>query len=348
MRRRIAALSLVLVLVASIAGALDLPPLPDGIPPAVAKMNSALAGLLAPLKENRTALLKQAESFDRTCGHVAAGSALDVQCGKDFGLLSAIARLHKEGSEAFLKLYAKAVQDAVDEARLIKSMNTLAQRLGWSDAERKTLDLALNSLSSDGSGTSPDAVKAWSAVLARGQDAAFKAAAAKGAGPGLYDSGAQGRLEDCAVFALATAAGVPYGVAAARATKLIAEGDWRTAAERADPQKTIERGGLTGGEVIMLATAFGEARVVKSETFAATLKAGRPIMVGLVPPNGDFTKGHETVLSKTFQHGGDTWFEMIDSNQGTQRRLYVSKTELGAMLKENGVTYQPKPHKLVP
>ena len=66
MRRRIAALSLVLVLVASIAGALDLPPLPDGIPPAVAKMNSALAGLLAPLKENRTALLKQAESFDRT------------------------------------------------------------------------------------------------------------------------------------------------------------------------------------------------------------------------------------------------------------------------------------------
>jgi hypothetical protein len=66
-------------------------------------------------------------------------------------------------------------------------------------------------------------------------------------------------------------------------------------------------------------------------------------MINVVPPGGNLSDGHEVVLTKTFQHGGETWFEMMDSNQGPQRRLFLSSQELNTILNENGVAYRPEP-----
>ena len=120
------------------------------------------------------------------------------------------------------------------------------------------------------------------------------------------------------------------------------QGDWRSAADRANPQHVIEQKGLTGGEMIMLAEAFGQAEVVPSSAFAKTLKQGRPVMVNVVPQDGNFDGGHEVVLTRAFQHDGAPWYEMMDSHQGPQRRLYVNAQELITMLKENGVAFRPE------
>jgi len=47
-------------------------------------------------------------------------------------------------------------------------------------------------------------------------------------------------------------------------------------------------------------------------------------------------------LTKVFEHQGARWYEMIDSNQGPLRRLYLSATELGTMQKENGIAFRPE------
>ena len=228
--------------------------------------------------------------------------------------------------------------------RIINEMNALAKRLGWSAEEQARLDNALNSLGSDGKQDVNDIQirRAWQDVLVRGQDGDIARKAAQGDGPGLSGAGTQS-FEDCAIFALANASGLPYSVVAARATRLISEGEWRDAAARANPQKAIEQKGLIGGEVVMLAESLGQVEVVPSSAFAKTLKEGRPVMVNVVPQNGDVTSGHEVVLTKTFQHGGETWYEMVDSNQGPQRRLYLSSKELDTVLQEKGVTFRPEP-----
>jgi len=239
---------------------------------------------------------------------------------------------------------ANATVDTRDPevTRIINEMNALAKRLGWSADEQARLDKALSSLVSDGDGTSAQSRQAWQNVLARGQREGFAREASQGVGPGFPGAGTQS-YQDCAVFALANASGLPYGVVATRATELIRQGEWRDAAERANPQKVIEQKGLIGGEVVMLAEALGQAEVVTRTDFAKTLKEGRPVMVSVVPENGDFRNGHEVVLTKAFQRGGETWYEMMDSNQGPQRRLYVSAKELTTIQKENGVAFRPEP-----
>ncbi len=228
--------------------------------------------------------------------------------------------------------------------RIINEMNALAKRLGWSADEQARLNTALNGFKADGDQdvTSNQIRKAWQDVKARGQDRELAQKAAQGDGPGLVGAGTQS-FQDCAIFALANASGLPYSVVAARATKLISEGGWRDAAERANPQKAIEQRGLIGGEVAMLAESVGQVEIVPSTDFAKTLKQGRPVMVNVVPQNGDVTSGHQVVLSKTFQHRGETWYEVVDSNQGPQQRLYVSSKELGTVLQENGVAFHPEP-----
>jgi len=226
--------------------------------------------------------------------------------------------------------------------RIINEMNALAKRLGWSAEEQARLDMALNGLVSAGDGTSAQSRQAWQNVLARGQGEGFAREVSQGEGPGFPGAGTQS-YQDCAVFALANASGLPYGVVATRATELIRQGDWRDAAERADPQKVVEQKGLIGGEVVMLAEALGQAEVVTTTDFAKTLKEGRRVMVSVVPADGDFRNGHEVVLTKVFQRGGGTWYEMMDSNQGPQRRLYVSAKELSTIQKENGVAFRPEP-----
>jgi hypothetical protein len=44
------------------------------------------------------------------------------------------------------------------------------------------------------------------------------------------------------------------------------------------------------------------------------------------------------VLSKSFKHRGDTWFEFVDSNSTTPR--YISSKNLDLILAENGIAYR--------
>jgi hypothetical protein len=229
--------------------------------------------------------------------------------------------------------------------RVIKGMNDLAKRLGWSLDKQARLDKALNSLGIDPAkwSDSEQIRRTWKDVLIRGQDADLVQEASQGGGLGFPGAGKQTYAQDCAVFALANAAGLPYGVVAARAAELIRQGEWCSAGERANPQKVIEQKGLIGGEVVMLAEAFGQAEVVPSSDFAKTLQEGRPVLVGVVPKGGDARFGHAVVLTKTFQHGGETWYVMMDSNQGPQQRMFLSAKELNTLLKENGVAFRPEP-----
>jgi hypothetical protein len=223
-------------------------------------------------------------------------------------------------------------------AKIIADMNAVAKKLGWSASKQASLNEALNRLDFDGdpNPTKTQVMRTWQDVLARDLDPALAQMASQQGGLGFPGAGTQTAYQDCAVFALANAAGLPYGVVAARATELIRQGNWRAATDRADPQTAIERGGLTGGEVIMLAESFGQAEVVPSSDFVKTLNAGRTVMINVVP-------GHEVVLTNTFQHGGETWFVMMDSNQGPQRRLFLTSKELNTILLEKGVAFRPEP-----
>src|SRR4029079_6211747 len=123
----------------------------------------------------------------------------------------------------------------------------------------------------------------WADVLMRGEDKGLAQDAAAGDGPDLFGAGAQGQFNDCTIFALDNAAGLPYSVVAARAASLIRDGEWSDASERAHAQQVIERWGLIGQEVVMLAEAFGQAEIVSSAAFAATLKEHRPVLIDVVP-----------------------------------------------------------------
>ncbi len=321
---------LFVLLFTGVASAAEIPALPN-VSAAVAAAHPDLAAWRTSLVNERSVLRSQTKSHNSVCDAVEEGSAADASCTHALTVLSAKIARHVEASWKFI------------EKHLIDSINLMAKsRRGWSDDELARLDAALNKLKPDGDPnvTNIEIRQTWRDVLFRGQAQEFARKAAQGDGPGLYGAGEQTRHEDCTIFALATAAGLPYGVVAARATALVGAGEWRSAAERAEPQKTIEQRGLNGGEVIMLAEVFGQVEVVLSTKFAATLKGGRPVLVNLVPENGDVKRGHQVVLTKAFQHGGGTWYEMIDSNQGPLRRLYLSARELEIMLKENGVAFR--------
>ena len=228
-----------------------------------------------------------------------------------------------------------------DRRRVIEGMLALARQLDWSTEKQARLKMALYELGGDGVDTKAGEIQqAWVDILARRDDPALAEAASGGAGPAWASSGMQTNYADCAIFALANATGRPYGYVAAAATKLLAEGSWRRDADRADPRQAIERAGLNGGEVIMLAESFGQAEVVRSGAFAETLRAGRPIMINVIPSAGE--GAHEVVLTKTFSHGGETWFEMTESYQKPTVRLYLREQELGLILQERGVAYRPE------
>jgi hypothetical protein len=189
----------------------------------------------------------------------------------------------------------------------------------------------------------------WQRMDRREEDVDLIAAANAVGGKGIPGAGMQS-TNDCTLFALANAAGLPYGVVAARATKLIREGDWRRPDEREDPGRVFDKG-LNGYEVVMLAEAFGQVEVVKSSTFADVLK-DRPIMVGVTLSTKD-NKGefqsyrHEIVLTKSFQYKGETYFEVIDSNQPPTMRHYLTRTELDQIMFENGVAFRPDENSVV-
>lgn len=229
--------------------------------------------------------------------------------------------------------------------RVLDAMRAYARNLPWTGDKRAHLITALEKLDFDGDEvTGTEIRQAWGRIIKR-ESKTLAAEAAHGHGPSLamVGAGRQTRYSDCAIFALANASGRPYGLMAADAAALIGKAEWRSAEQRAHPQKAIERdGGVMGGEVIMLAEALGGAKVVPAADFPAALRGGQPILISVVPESGNVRLGHEVVLTRTFQHDGQTWFEMMDSNQGPQRRLYLSAKELNIVLRENGVVFQAK------
>lgn len=334
LRRRVAttALLAVALLPWGAANAQVIPALPE-VSPALATAHPELVPRRTGLIAERTRLRELISRHNAACRGVVEDSPEEARCDEARKPLARDLERHVEASHKFIGQH------------LIASMNRLAGRLeDWNPDERKRLGVALKKLDSDGDQNVTDIQvrQAWQDVLARGRTTELAQQAAAGEGPGLYGAGEQTTYSDCAVFALATAAGLPYGVVAARATELIGDGEWRNPTERAAPQKTIEQNGLLGGEVVFLAEAFGEVEVVGSKEFAATLRGGRPVMINVVPASGDFNDAHQVVLAKVFQRGGQTWYELLDSNQGPLRRLYLSAAELDVLLRENGVAFRPE------
>lgn len=240
---------------------------------------------------------------------------------------------------------------------VINSINALAKQQGWNAEKLKRLNKALSNLDLADKdylvGTVTEVTKVWDDVEARSLDKILARDVSQGQGPTLPVGAGKQSHEDCTIFALANAARLPYGFVAARATDIIREAGYRSAGEKADPQKTIEAKGLNGGEVTMLAETFGRAEVVPPAAFADTLKQGRPVLVALVQPprdpdsNSDPLPRHQVVLTKTFLHQGARWYEMMNSNQSPWQRQYLSEKELKAILCANGMAYSPEPGTVV-
>lgn len=227
-----------------------------------------------------------------------------------------------------------------DGARVVAGLTSMANRLNWDNEKKERLIAELNSLglASDFVPSSEDVKGTWAKAEALGQDLTIAREAGQAKGPQLFSATAGQQMSgtDCAIFALANAAGLPYGVVAARAGEIIRQASWRTPDQRAHPEQAISvNGGLNGGEVIFLAESFGHARVITPGSFAETLRGGDPILINAA--------GHEIVLSKAFQHNGQTWYEVVDSTQGPMRRLYMSTPELHTLIIENGVAFRADP-----
>ncbi|MGI9077135.1 MAG: hypothetical protein ACR2G6_07385 [Gemmatimonadaceae bacterium] len=329
---------LIAALVASTAAHAETPdPLrvPTNLPDSV---RNPLNAKREPLDARRIELTAAGASINRDCASVVRGSKAHDICLERKRLFDDQTDALSDEIIAFIDQV-----DAAVERHIVSTMNALAKRLNWTVAERARVDSALRNVSGDGDPTATDAqiAGAWDDILARGAGSDLARAAAGGDGIGFPGAGMQGAREDCVVFALANAAGVPYGFAAALATRLIREGEWREAPERANPQQTIEKLGMIKGEVIMLAEALGQARLVGSADFARTIRAGSPVIVSVVPKGAG--SAHEVVLVKAFQHEGAQWYAMMDSHQGAVRRLYLSARELDILLLQKGVAYRPEP-----
>ena len=243
----------------------------------------------------------------------------------------------------FPGLKGRASRASVPVADVIKGMDAMAGTLGWPAKKRAHLNVILNALKSGREvvGTSEQIKKAWKAILARKGDAVFASEAASGHGPDLSGAGTQTDFNDCAVFALSAASDRPYGFVAARAASLIRDGEWNDPVERAHPDQVIGKWGIYDLEIVMMSEILGRADVVTASNFGKVLQQNHPIMVGVVSENGDMDGGHEVVLTRSFQHGGQTWYAVMDSNQGPARRLYASSKELDLMIQDNGVTFRP-------
>lgn len=311
---------------------------------AAASAQPSLTVQRSALENERDTLRRRVAELNSACAGIdARDSAKVLSCTRRKQALQSDMIRHIHKSEAFNKAADAMTRGCAGDNRCtIDAMNALARYLQWRPAQRRQLNVALNALVVDRDPTSDAASirRTWETVLKRG--GALAAVAAQGDGPGFPGAGTQTSFNDCAVFALANAAGIPYGVVAAQATRFIRQGEWRSAAQRADPQKTIETEGLNGGETLMVANAIGHARVVEVSDFASSLRQGRHVLLNVVPANGDVGNGHEVVLTKAFQYQNETWYEMMDSNQGPLRRLYLSAHELNTIHRENGVVYGPE------
>lgn len=331
------------------AGVPALTAVPDSLPPAV---QGGLAQERAQCQAAYASFKAAADSFNAK----KAEDQSDAEAGSVERLRDVyVHRANAYNEEVRRDLLAKKLGWNPDRIRRLGydpneieelEMHALAEKLGWSDEKRARLDGEVKKLRIFDKGQMDKATVAdiWRGIEARSKSEVLAREARAGSGVSMGPgAGAQDKeLQDCAVFALANATGQPYSVVAARANELLASAGWRSEDERAHPQRVIEQSGLNGGEVLMLAEAFGQGEAVSPVDFEKTLGEGRPIMVDVYPGNwdGDLRHSHEVVLTRTFQHEGKTWYVVSDSLKGPQRQLFLSSDELSDVIRDTGVAYR--------
>jgi hypothetical protein len=334
------------------AQAQQIPPLAT-IPPNIAAVQPALVSARDDLQKQRNGLRDEVMMLNADCSAVDTRNEEKIKkCTHEKWDLQGALNKHIGKSTAFNLVVAHEVAThnvnrAPLDIRVIAALDALAKRWNWSAEKLTHLDQALNDLSGyhfdcASVGWTDDCnvyrANVWRSITARAGDAALAQEAAQGEGPGFNwaSSGQQTALRDCTIFALANATGRPYGWVAAQAAEIIRNNEARDATDRANPQSAIETYGVMAGEVVMLAEALGEAKVIESADFARTLREGSRILLGVRGP-------HEVVLSRSFQHNNQTWYEMVESYQEPTKRLYLSAAELDAVRLGNGVAWHAEP-----
>lgn len=336
------------------------PPTPKALPPKVGLPDAFFdrwKGRRDALLADRAKFVAAKERNKVSCGKVRSDdNPTRVRCQGEYQELKAwkgrletsIATYDREFEAALAAARfegrLEAETRALTDAKVIAAMLAHARKLGWPPEEVKNLEAALAQFAGFTNGaTRQDVQEVWREMNRRAGDPELTRLASAGRGPIMPGAGQQS-FGDCAVFAVANAAGVPYSVAAARAAALIREGGWRGPVSASHPQATIEKQGLIGGEVVMLAEAFGQAKIIEPEDFAQTLRDGRPVMINTrVGVPGSAPGNHEVVLTRTFEKDGETWYQLRNSWKGHEKPLYVSQDELDVILAETGVAYAPDP-----
>lgn len=230
------------------------------------------------------------------------------------------------------------------ESDFIDAAVRFARANGWSDEEIGRVREALKRLGEfEPTDDAATANAVWDAMELRRSDPDLVRAAAGAEGSKMFTSGWQsGRFSDCVIFAIATSTSQPYSVVAAHSNELIKRAEWRARQYRDDPEKVFsEGGGLNDYEIALLAETFGQVAAVDPTDYAATVRAGRPVVV---PVATRADTGHEIVLARTFRRGDTDWFEIIDPTlDDAQERLYLSSAELASIALAKGLTVSPEP-----
>lgn len=230
-----------------------------------------------------------------------------------------------------------------DDIRIPLGILILAKKMRWNPEKQARLEKALKEIGFDGQDeiTAENVRAGWSAIRKNTDDKALMQAADK-SGTHLATVGQQNG-NDCAVAAIATASGLPYGDVATQAMHLIQQGEWRQQAMRDHPQDALKQG-LTGGEVILLAESLGRTEIVPSTKLEAALKRGQPVMVNVAVTDNETQTwvGHQIVLTKTFRHDGNTWYEMADTRY-PDSRFFVTPEKLNLIIQEKGIAVARDP-----
>lgn len=313
-----------------------LPKLPE-MHPALLLKHAALSKTRRRLVVERMVLFERNKSLLASCQSVEANTPADYRCAAEDEALQAALSAHFEASHAWIDAYG-----SLHDAYLIEQILNYATTKKWSADDLKGLRESFAAFHGfDKSMVDPKIVKKiWEDIEARTQDSTLRKQAAAVKGFNATGMGTQS-FEDCAVFALANATGVPYGAVASLATKFMSEGAWRLPQERKNPQAVIESKGLNGGEVLMLTEYLGRSQILQRGQFVSALSAAHPILVNVLPPIGVTSDGHQIVLTKAFKVGEITWFEAMDSNRRAVTKIYLTASELDTLIQETGIAYIP-------
>lgn len=331
----------VLVIIASVAEAWSserLPALPKSVHPDVVATDPALLKMWQRLKAERVELIARNKKLLDTCKGVEANTSLDRYCKAEDAAVQEVVWDHYLDCRHFLRRYSIALSELT-----VTEILNYTEKMKWPKSERDRLRRGFEKFSTfdDPKESVEQLAGIWAGITQRNGNAELERLADATKGFSATGAGIQS-FNDCAVFALANAAGVPYGAAAAVATKFIANGKWRSPEERAQARKTVEERGLNAGEVLMVAEHFGQAEVLGTAQFDAVLKQSHPILVNVVPSSGNAWNGHQIVLTKVFKDGAQKWFQALDSNRSPVTKIYIKAEELDVLIKESGIAYVPE------